>query len=461
MKKKLLALGMATCLALSGTTMAFGADQTAETSATIGGSGSIEGYVEKDMFVFTAPTTSDVNFKIDPQELLRKTAQTDTLDGSALAEGYGSNVMFSTTTANAWATSSQDITVVNKGQFDIDVTVNAKVTGLTKEGTDGYDIQMVDDSIASYGEETAISMKITPSTSTLTDTTEATKTPVTSDIKYLDASEKGVTVKQKVAAASDNAFKIEKDATSGNYKYVFVDDLSTIAFNEVVFNLSGTVNTDANWKNFNNDATKDLKVELTYTVEEHLDVETVTNIVGEGKGFKFTVLKADLEATPVMLFLEAGGQWYDLSDFASVDIADKGKYFEITVENWAAAPADGTRTIRLSTGTKPVYEGVVTYSSVKTITDITGVGKGFSFTVLNSDLSAGTAPLKLQVQASGTWYDLDTYATVNAENKGTYTEYTVSNWSAAPENGVRPLRILAADGTTEVYSGQVTFGTGA
>lgn len=30
MKKKLLALGMATCLALSGTTMAFGADQTAE-----------------------------------------------------------------------------------------------------------------------------------------------------------------------------------------------------------------------------------------------------------------------------------------------------------------------------------------------------------------------------------------------------------------------------------------------
>lgn len=460
MKKKLLALGMATCLALSGTTMAFGADQTAETSATIDGTGSIEGYVEKDLLVFTAPTTSDVNFKIDPQELLRKTSAADTLDGSALAEGYGSSVMFSTPTANAWATSSQDITVVNKGQFDIDVTVNAKVTGLTKDGTDGYDIKMADDSVSDFGDETTISMKITPSTSTLTDTTEATKTPVTSDVKYLDASEKGVTVKQKVAAASDNAFKIEKDA-SGKYKYVFVDDLSTIAFNEVVFNLSGTVNTDANWKNFNNDAAKDLKVELTYKVEEHLDVETVTDIVGEGKGFKFTVLKADLEATPVMLFLEAGGQWYDLSDFASVDITDKGKYFEITVANWNAAPADGTRTIRLSTGTKPVYEGVVTYSSVKTITDITGQDKGFSFTVLNSELSIGAQPLKLQVQAGGTWYDLDTYATVNAENKGTYTEYTVSNWSAAPDNGVRPLRILAADGTTEVYSGQVTFGTGA
>lgn len=456
MKKKLLALGMATCLALSGTTMAFGADQTAETSATIDGTGSIEGYVEKDLLVFTAPTTSDVNFKIDPQELLRKTNAADTLDGAALAEGYGSTVMFSTATANAWATSSQDITVVNKGQFDIDVTVNAKVTGLTKDGTDGYDIKMADDSVSDFGDETTISMKITPSTSTLTDTTEATKTPVTSDVKYLDASEKGVTVKQKVAAASDNAFKIEKDA-SGKYKYVFVDDLSTIAFNEVVFNLSGTVNTDANWKNFNNDAAKDLKVELTYKVEQHLDVETVTDVIGEGKGFKFTVLKADLEGVPTILYLQAGGKWHNLSSFSSVDIGDKGKYYEITVQNWADAPADGVRPIRLSDGQQTFYEGTVTFSSVKTITNITGEGTGFSFTVLKSDLD--DVPTTLSINVNSNWKDLSQFASVNIEDKGLYYTISVQNWADAPATGNREIRLTGTAPNTALYTGTVTFGS--
>lgn len=456
MKKKLLALGMATCLALSGTTMAFGADQTAETSATIDGTGSIEGYVEKDLLVFTAPTTSDVNFKIDPQELLRKTNAADTLDGAALAEGYGSSIMFSTPTANAWATSSQDITVVNKGQFDIDVTVNAKVTGLTKDGTDGYDIKMADDSVSDFGDETTISMKITPSTSTLTDTTEATKTPVADDIKYLDASEKGVTVKQKVAAASDNAFKIEKGA-DGKYKYVFVDDLTTIAFNEVVFNLSGTVNTNANWKNFNNDATKDLKVELTYSVEQHVDAETITSVIGEDKDFSFTVLKSDLEDTPTKLYVQVGGSWYDLEGFSTVTIDDKGKYYVITSKGWQKAPADTTLPIRLTTETTTLYEGTVIYPSVKTITDVVGVDKGFSFTVLKSDLS--NTPEKLHVQVSGSWYDLSTLATVDINDNSTYYEVILSGWNNAPATGSLPIKLTtAADTNTALYTGTVTFG---
>ena len=456
MKKKILAFGMATCLALSSATMAFAADETAETSATIGGTGSIEGYVEKDMFVFTAPTTSDVNFKIDPQELLRKTNQSDTLDGSALAEGYGANVMFSTATANEWATESQNITVVNKGQFDIDVTVNAKVTGLTKDGDDGYDIKMAEGNASSYGDETAISLQITPSTSTLTDTTEATKTPVTSDVKYLDATEAGVTVKQKVEAAPDDAFEIIKEA-SGTYKYAFVSDLTSIAFNEVIFNLSGTVNTDANWKNFNNDAGKDLKVELTYTVEEHLDVETMYEIKGNGKGFVWTILKADVTGTPTTLYVNADNTWYDLSRYATINMVDKGKYYEITVTNWNAAPADGSRNLSLAdeNGTSMI-KPTVTFKKVVTMTEITGVDKGFTCTVLKSDLS--DTPEKLQLQADGTWYDFTKYSTVNISDEGDYYEITVSNWNAAPANGSRPIRWVSASGAT-LYSGTVTFGS--
>lgn len=288
MKKKILAFGLAACLALSSSVLAYGADATAATDGTISGSGSIEGYVEKDLFVFTAPTTSDVNFKLDPQELLKATSGTGKIDGTAFTSataGYGEKVMFSTATANEYASKSQDITVVNKGQVAIDVAVTAKVTGLKKDGESGYDIKMVGDTSAAdfdWGTDTAISMKLTPSTNTITGTTPGTPAAVTADVKYLTADADGVTVKETVAAAPDTAFELKKDG-SGVYAYNLKADVSSIAFNEVIFNLEGAVNADANWKNYSADTSSALKVELAYTIDKHSDVPPIVeNLTSDG-----------------------------------------------------------------------------------------------------------------------------------------------------------------------------------
>ena len=272
--RKILAFGMATMLTLSSTVMAFAADVTdpSNASGTIPGTGSLEGYIDKHVFTVTLPTTTSVDFKLDPQELMKATSSTAKLDGAAFADGYGDKVLFKKDSTD-FISKSNDITVINKSTFDVDVEVNAKLTGLTKDGDDSYNIKVMDptaDGFA-FGTDTAITMALTPSTNTITNTTEGTA--VAGTATYLTDAADGVTVTQKVekAANVDNAYKVSKEASG--YSYAFdTTAAQAVPFNEVVFNLSGTVNKAADWTNFSKDTTAALAVQVTYTVKEHEDM---------------------------------------------------------------------------------------------------------------------------------------------------------------------------------------------
>lgn len=274
-QKKLLALGMATLMAMSSTVMAFADDVTTEDTAngSVSGEGTLEGFVEKEVFTVTLPTTNTFDFKLDPQELLLATGSTANLDETALSEGYGSKVLFVDNTD--YTSTSADITVVNKSTFDVDVSVSAKLTGLTAEGENGYDVKVLDptdvadgDTFA-FGDETAITMALTPSSNTLQGTTEGTATAGTAT--YLTADENGITLTETVAVSDnvDDAYEVK--GTTGSYSYGLKADYSSVAFNEVVFNLSGTVNTEADWTNFSKAADAKLGVEVTYSVSKHVD----------------------------------------------------------------------------------------------------------------------------------------------------------------------------------------------
>lgn len=269
--RKILAFGMATMLTLSSTVMAFAADETTDpASGSVNGSGSLEGYVDKEVFTVTLPTTADVNFKLDPQELLLATSSSAQLDNAALAAGYGDKVLFVDSTN--YLSKSKDITVVNKSTFDVDVEVNAKLSGLTKDGDGGYAIQVMDASADDFdfGTDTAITMALTPSTNTITGTQEGTA--VAGTATYLTDATAGVTVKETVAVSDDvdDAYKVT--GTSGSYSYgIDATAAATVAFNEVVFNLSGTVNTAADWTNFSKDSAAALAVQVTYKVTKHVD----------------------------------------------------------------------------------------------------------------------------------------------------------------------------------------------
>lgn len=286
-QKKVLAMSMATIMAFASTGMVFAEDVTDASKATgsVDGTGTIEGYADTDVFTVTLPTTNAINFKIDPQELLKATNSTDTIDtvafGSA-SDGYGKKVLFQGNPTTAYTSTSADIAVVNKSTFDVDVNINAKVTGLTKEDdSNGYSIALTD-SDDNFGSDTAMTLALTPTTYTLTDTTASDEQA--GNATYLTDAEEGVTLTTTVAKSDKVKDAYTFDKSSGSYKYQLQSDVSSIPFKAVKFNLAGTVNTTANWKNFSEDSSKALKVALTYSVTKHVEVTTPVFTAGTTKG---------------------------------------------------------------------------------------------------------------------------------------------------------------------------------
>lgn len=315
-RKKLLALGMASLMVVSTFGTVLAADETVgPASGTIAGTGGIEGFVDKDVFTVTLPTTADVNFSIDPQELKLATDTSYKVDDAAAAAGYGKKVLFTSADSKV-VTKSQDITVVNKSTYAIDVKVTAKVTGLTKEGASGYTIKLVDDTPAEgassydWGKDAALSLKLTPTPGTYTGTTVSAGSAEAATV--LTDTANGITVTNKVDAIANvtDAYEVKNDS---GYKYQLKADVSSVAFNEITYNLSGTVNTDADWTNFNKDDSRALTVDLAYTVDKHVDGPqvalsadgkiTISNLTADKNftGYKDVVITLDEDDTSAAL----------------------------------------------------------------------------------------------------------------------------------------------------------------
>lgn len=279
-KRKLMALGLAGLMIISSAMPVFAADSTSDpATGSISGTGTIEGFIDKDVFTVTLPTVTVTNFSIDPQELKLAVDSTYKVDEAA-ASGYGDKVIFNYTPEGKQAagdyTKSADIKVVNKSTFDVDVKVDAVVTGLK---TDEYDIALVDDVTADTVTGPAISLVLTDSTNTLTGTTEATAVKV-SDNKLTGTD----SYTYKVAKSDDVDKAYEVKNASGVYSYAIKDDVSSVPFNELVLNVSGTVKNDADWTDFNKAATKSLKLDVTYSVTKHVDNAAPTFAAGTDVG---------------------------------------------------------------------------------------------------------------------------------------------------------------------------------
>jgi len=287
-RRKLLALGLAGLMIISSAMPVFAADATTEpATGSISGTGTIEGYVDKDVFTVTLPTVTTTNFSVDPQELkLAVDADYEVDETKATAGSYGDKVIFNYTPEGGSAagdyTKSADIKVVNKSTFDVDVKVDAAVTGLK---TDDYDIALVEDVTASDVTGPAISLVLTDSANTLTGTTEGSATKGTD--KKLTGTD-SFTYKVAKSVDVDKAYEVKKD---GNvYTYKIKDTVSDVAFNEVILNVSGAVKKNADWTDFNKAATKSLKLEVTYSVTKHVDKPTIaTTSLTWAKGSDATI----------------------------------------------------------------------------------------------------------------------------------------------------------------------------
>lgn len=357
-QKKVLAMSMATIMAFASTGMVFADDVTdaAKATGSVDGTGTIEGYAETDVFTVTLPTTKKVNFKIDPQELLKAVSSSNTLDGiafSSATDGYGKTVLFQDETVDTtFTTKSADISVVNKSTFDVDVDVTAKVTGLTKEGENGYSIALMDKDAKdfAFGTATALTLSLTPTNYVLTDTASSGETAGTATA--LTNAEAGVSTKVTIQKSDKVTEAYEFVSESGSYKYKLKDDVSTIPFKAVKFNLAGTVNTDADWTNFSKDTSSALKVDLTYSVAKHVDGPQVTmNADTSAKTATATIsnLTADknIDITKI----------YTYSDSKSNKVSSNGnKNAVIDKSNWSSTDG-GTVTVTFNSTFYNYYAG--------------------------------------------------------------------------------------------------------
>lgn len=261
--KKLVALGLVAAMVMSSSVATFAAQATeAPVNGEASGDGSLEGYVDKNVFTVDVPADQTIDFKLDPQELLLATNSTAKIDGKAMTKGYGANVLF--TDGSDFTTESKGYTVVNLSTMPVSVEATAKLTNLTGgTGDDAYDVKVVED--VADATTTAISMKLTPSTGTQKGTTFTTG-PAATAISLTDAAS-GVAITNTVPAIDNLDAAYEVTGTTGSYQYKLKTDVNAVTFEAITFNLSGEVKTDADWASFNKSSTP-LKVEVVYTIDK-------------------------------------------------------------------------------------------------------------------------------------------------------------------------------------------------
>lgn len=234
--KKYMAITLAMVLTFSTSVMAL---------AGITGEGELEGTVDTDVYSVILPTeaaqVANLDFILDPEELI---ANTDAAKYNGADFEAGATLFFANgVSGNAtYSSKSDDLTVVNKSTFDVDVAVSAAVTGAD-------DITLTDDK--TFADDTNASVYLA-----LVDNDN--EVAITAD---------GATLKSKIDKAPAGAYEYSWSQADG-YKYSLSLSANSIQFAEYTFNLTGASNSAGDWSGLENIAPS---VEVTWDIKEHKD----------------------------------------------------------------------------------------------------------------------------------------------------------------------------------------------
>ena len=344
--KKLMVFSMTGAIALSPMS-AMAADQTttspAESSTT--GSGSLEGYVDKNVFSVQLPTIIDntiFNFTLDPQKLLKATGGAN---GDSAKDNYEANsTVFFKQADNKYKNTSQTLKAYNTGLNKVKVTLSATANNLGN--------LKLADSEAITGTDTSIYLALTQTGATGAEAKAAIKadTPAT-----LTGTLDGVDEKN---------FETTYDASApGHYKFAVKPDVlakvgtadGDVIFKSVGFGLKGAANTDStvDWSTIDTTTTQpsvDVKWTLSDANITGPDVaSTATFTKGTALEIPVDLGKADLAAKKVTVTTTSvdttGETTGTYANNTSVTYAN-GK-ITIAGTAWAKATAASTRYIKV------------------------------------------------------------------------------------------------------------------
>ena len=238
--KKLLALSLA--LAMVGSSVALAGDNTM--SGGTEGGGEMEGFVgaEADVFSVELPTDADFSFTLDPQGLIVDTdaGAYENLEGADFTGDKG--LYFPNYTDDAitgYSEFSDMMSIVNKGNIAITVTLSAELTGYG-------DVAVVADEGDFDGSAPAIYLAV--DTGTLTEEGEFESADTVAAIATEGEDKFTVDVyDEESVAALEHSEEPEYKWTEEDGYFAEYPEADEITYSGLYFRLTGAIDTDADW----------------------------------------------------------------------------------------------------------------------------------------------------------------------------------------------------------------------
>lgn len=328
--KKLMVFSMTGALALSPMS-AMAAEQgevtTNGASNSTTGTGSVEGYVDKEVFTVVLPTTEEVTkasmaFIIDPQGLIKNTNGV-AHENATTTEDKG---LYFKNSTGSYSASSDSLTVKNKGTTKVSVKLDATVKDLTGiKLSDSADMTGTDPEIylaLKAGEDT---------------------TPIAGDSS-------SATVTKTLEALPESDFKTIYDNDSSSYKFVIDDTKVTgdTSLPSLDFNLTGAANTNTSisWADV---TSANPSVDLTWTLSKLTTAApSVNSTANFTKGTELNIPvdlgSGDLAATKATVTVKGSNGSYA----ANSAVTYSNSKITVAAGAFSGASAGDTRTIKVA-----------------------------------------------------------------------------------------------------------------
>jgi hypothetical protein len=260
----------------------------AEGTTTTTGTGKVEGIVDKDVLAYVLPTSNnEFDFTLDPQGLIDATK---TSTGAQIATSAAGGTLFFTDSDSKYNNTSAALTIYNAGTTKIDVTLNATVTGLTK---DNATIALNTDK--TFANDTSASIYLGVITKVGTGSADAA----------VAITEDGVSITKTLDAVASSKYETTKSGDTYSYSRVSGFSAATDGVPMTV-SLEGASNSAASTADWQAVSAVKPGVDIVWTVEKHVDGP---NFRSTSKGV--ITYKADEVTSIKSIKIEDGGVLYD------------------------------------------------------------------------------------------------------------------------------------------------------
>lgn len=249
-KKKLLALAIASAMAISPATV-FADVTTSPATGSAVGDGKVEGYIDKEVFTVVVPTVAagDFDFILDPQDLIK-----DSTNAAYTGATFtGTTGLYFKSDTNKYTADSKEMTITNKSSVDVNVNLEVKVTS---------DAGVTFTTDKTFKDDTTPSVFLGLINSQ--DADSAT-TPAAVDPSTLTAS-------ADVTMAAVDASKFEVKYSGGTYSYGLNSSAADADFKKMTFKLTGAANKNADWTDLKTAAPK---IEVVWNISKANSAKSV------------------------------------------------------------------------------------------------------------------------------------------------------------------------------------------